>query len=154
MLDDDHLPGEQRRGRDRRCRRVYVFRDKRTGFDRRVRHGDGNIGVVESALMGLRDSPSVLWMLLFAINILNLADFAFTLNVLSAGGGEANPVMRGLFALGPVWAGIFKVAAVGLASWLMWRCRRFRCALKVTVIMAALFAAVLGYHLYGLVAFD
>ncbi len=110
--------------------------------------------MLESALIGLRDSPGVVVMLLLAINIVNLADFILTLNVLASGGGEANPLMRGLFNLGPVWAGIFKILAVGTASWLLWRCRRFRCVLKVAIVTAALFAVVLGYHIYGLVAFS
>jgi hypothetical protein len=154
MNDDHQLPGDRRRGCDRRCRRVYIFRDRRTGFDRRARGANVGIGVLESALIGLRDSPGLLGVLLVVINIFNLFDFTLTLNVLSSGGGEANPLMRGLFDLGPVWAGVFKFLAVGTASWLMWRCRRFRCALKVAVITAALFTAVLGYQVFGLVVLN
>jgi hypothetical protein len=110
--------------------------------------------VLQSALIGLRDSPNILVALLLVINIFNLIDFSLTVNVLNSGGGEANPVMRSLFALGPVWAGIFKVLAVGGATWLVWRCRRFRCVLKVTIVVAVLFAVVLVYHIFGLVVFN
>jgi hypothetical protein len=74
------------------------------------------------------------------------------MNVLSKGGGEANPIMRSLFAMDPLYAGIFKMVAVFFTSWLTGRCRRFRSGLQVTIILLALFAAVICYHLYGLVA--
>ena len=41
------------------------------------------------------------FVLLLAVNVLNLADFLLTLNVLAHGGGEANPILRSLFALRP-----------------------------------------------------
>ncbi len=65
------------------------------------------------------------------VNALNLADFLLTMNVLSHGGGEANPIMRSLFAMDPLYAGIFKMVAVFFTSWLTWRCRRFRSGLQV-----------------------
>ena len=87
------------------------------------------------------------------VNALNLADFFLTMNVLAKGGGEANPVLRSLFALDPLYAGIFKVLAVFFLSWLVWRCRRYRSGLEVSLIMLAVFFGVICYHIFGLVAY-
>jgi hypothetical protein len=147
--------GDDRRAGDRRSQRTHVFRDKRSGFDRRgSAQGGGVAAILQNALLGLRARPGVLWTLLAAVNVLNVADFTLTLNVLGAGGGEANPLMRSLFALSPVWAGVFKVLAVLLASLLVWRFKRYRAALLTALVMVAVFAGVLLYHICGLVFFD
>jgi hypothetical protein len=143
----------QRRKRDRRQRRFsLVLRERRTGFDRRGREGANRISVAyERLLLALRDRPRLLFALLVAVNILNLADFLLTMRVLAEGGGEANPILRSLFAMDPLYAGLFKLVAVFLTSWLAWRCRRFRSGLEAAIIMLALFAAVICYHIFGLV---
>jgi hypothetical protein len=144
-----------RRGGDRRGRRFsFVVRERRSGFDRRGPAPAGPASTaLESVLTGLRDRPSALWVLLITVNALNLVDFALTLNVLALGGGEANPIMRSLFALNPVYAGAFKVVAVLLCTWLVWRFRRFRSALGAALLMVTIFAAVFFYHVIGLAAF-
>jgi hypothetical protein len=143
-----------RRCADRRQRRCnFVLHERRSGFDRRI-HGSGRtkVAVLENALIGLRDRPRAVWVILAVVNTLNLADFLLTLNVLSRGGGEANPIMRSLFNMGTPWAGTFKMLAVFTATFLIWRCRRFRCALITSLILASVFSAVLFYHLYGIAA--
>ena len=105
-----------------------------------------------NVIVGLRDRRSTLWVVLAAVNLLNIADFAFTLNVLALGGGEANPLMRSLFEAGPVYAGTFKLVAVLVTTWLIWRFRRFRRALEAALVMVAIFSAVFFYHLFGLAA--
>lgn len=144
---------EQRTG-DRRCSRWnFVLRERRTGFDRRCLTDAGVVTQgFEGALTGLRDRPRALWVVLAVVNTLNIADFVLTLNVLAAGGGEANPIMRSLFHLSPIWAGVFKLVAVLLATALVWRCRRFRSALVAALLMLAVFIAVLFYHMVGLAA--
>lgn len=107
----------------------------------------------ENALLRLRDRPGRLLLILAAVNVFNLADFLLTLNVLESGGEEANPIMRGLFGMGPLWAGLFKVVAVLVASLLVWRCRSFRDALAVALAMLAIFTVVLVYHVAGLLAY-
>jgi hypothetical protein len=92
--------------------------------------------------------------MLFAVNALNLADFLLTLNVLAGGGGEANPILRSLFELDPLYAGIFKVVAVFFTSWLAWRCRRYRSGLEASLILLAVFSAVICYHIFGLVVYS
>jgi hypothetical protein len=91
-------------------------------------------------------------MLLLTVNLLNVADFWLTLRVLGNGGGEVNPIMRSLFDVGPVWAGLFKMAAIVLTSLLVWRCRSYRMALAAALTMLAIFTAVTFYHIVGLAA--
>ena len=85
--------------------------------------------VVHQTLVHLRDNPRTLQVLLVVVNALNLTDFGLTLNALANGASEANPVMASLFKVGPLWAGIFKTAAVLVATALVWECRRYRKAL-------------------------
>ena len=99
----------------------------------------------------MRDRPRLLFVLLLGVNVLNLADFLLTLNVLARGGGEANPILRSLFAMDPLYAGGFKLVAVLLTCWLAWRCRRFRSGLEAAVIMLVLFTVVICYHIFGLI---
>jgi hypothetical protein len=142
---------EERRCADRRTSRSHVFRDKRTGFDRRACGDERRTrDLVRGVLLGLRDSPRTLVALLLVVNALNLIDFALTLNALALGADEANPVMATLFEAGPAWAGVFKVAAVALASLLVWEWKRYRKALIAAVMMLAVFAAVFIYHIVGL----
>jgi Domain of unknown function (DUF5658) len=146
---------ETRRASDRRRRRFsFVIRERRSGFDRREKPGAGRVSLVfERSLLGLRDRPRLVLSLLVLVNLLNLADFLLTLNVLADGGGEANPILKSLFAADPLYAGLFKLAAVLLTSWLAWRCRRYRSGLEAALVMLAVFGLVICYHIYGLVAY-
>jgi hypothetical protein len=146
-------PAEDRRCEDRRRGRRYVFRDQRTGFDRRETRGDGAAGLLHGTVVALRDNPGTLRVLLIAVNALNLTDFLLTLNALHIGAAEANPIMRSLFETSPVWAGIFKTLSVLLASALVWQCRRYRKALVVALGMLVLFIGVFVYHMLGLALF-
>jgi hypothetical protein len=152
---DSDSRSDKRCGGERRGRRFsFVVRERRSGFDRRGPASAGPATVFfESALTGLRERPGTLWVLLVTVNALNLVDFALTLNVLALGGGEANPIMRSLFSLNPVYAGAFKLVAVLLCTWLVWRFRRFRSALGAALLMVAIFTAVFFYHIIGLAAF-
>jgi hypothetical protein len=140
----------ERRADDRRCRREYVFRDKRSGFDRRQQDVPGVRGFFHQTLVHLRDNPRTLQVVLLIVNALNLTDFGLTLNALANGASEANPVMASLFKLGPLWAGVFKTAAVLVATALVWECRRYRKALLAAVAMLMVFAAIFVYHMVGI----
>jgi hypothetical protein len=148
---------EERRKDDRRQRLFsVVLHERRSGFERRRPASSSNrvLATVDALLLGLRARPRLIFGILVAVNALNLADFLLTLNVLSEGGGEANPILRSLFALNPLYAGVFKVFAVFVTSWLAWRCRRFRSGLLASLILVAVFAAVILYHLYGLAVYS
>jgi hypothetical protein len=140
----------ERRADERRCRREYVFRDKRSGFDRRHRPLEGVRGVTHRTLVALRDKPRALLVLLVVVNALNLTDFALTLNALSRGATEANPVMATLFNASPIWAGVFKTFAIFVATAMVWESRRYRKALVAAIAMLLVFAAIFIYHMVGL----
>lgn len=148
-MDEGHDPQvDRRQGGDRRRRRRYRFHDRRSGFDRRV--NGVKMGVLRRTLFALRDRPRALRLLLVAVNVLNVADFALTLGVLHSGGREANPVMRSLLALSPLWAGVFKLVAVLAASLLVWQNRYYRKALIAGLCMLVVFAALFVYDVFGL----
>ena len=148
----DFTSVDRRAGDRRRRRSGFVLHEKRTGFDRRVSSSNGAVGAVSNnTLVGLRDRPRLLGVLLLAVNALNVADLVLTLRVLDGGGREANPLMRSLLALGPVWAGLFKIGAVFLVSLVLWRWRRFRDALTAVLAVLLIFAAVILYHICGIV---
>jgi hypothetical protein len=151
----DAESNERRQG-DRRQRRVsLVWSERRSGFDRRAPASAGWVNTAfESVLAGLRDSPATVRILLVTVNMLNLADFALTMNALAIGGREENPIMRSLFDLNPAYAGLFKVVVVLAASLVIWRFRRFRSALQITLVMLVVFMGVFFYHILGLIAFS
>ena len=101
-------------------------------------------------LIALRDRPPALRRLLIAVNLLNLADFSLTLIALESGGREANPLLRQLFALSPLWAGVFKLVAVLAATLLVWQSRRYRKALIAGLCMLVVFGGLLLYHIFAL----
>lgn len=103
--------------------------------------------------MGLRDSPAAVRVLLLTVNVLNLADFALTMNALAMGGGEANPIMRSLFDFNPVYAGIYKILVILAVSLVIWRFRRCRSALQIALALVVVFLGVFFYHILGLIAF-
>jgi hypothetical protein len=144
-----------RREEDRRKSRAsFVWRERRTGFDRRVPAGGGAVGVkIDDLLRALRDRPQATAILLVVVNVLNLLDFGLTLNYLAHGGGEANPVMRSLFNVGPLSAGIFKFGAVLLVTALVWRYRRFRSGLAAAVAILLLYVLIIVYHIFGITLF-
>jgi hypothetical protein len=139
-----------RRYDERRCSQTYVFRDRRSGFDRRHQPRGPVARFLHDTLVALRDNPSALRVLLVLVNALNLIDFGLTLNALSIGASEANPVMASLFDVSPVWAGVFKVVAILVATAIVWECRRYRKALAAAIVMLFIFAAVFIYHMVGL----
>jgi hypothetical protein len=149
MRDETEWWTRDRRRGDRRRHRRYTFKDQRSGFDRRGPK-EYRAGVLQNALAGLREQPRTLWWLLAAVNVLNIADYVLTLNALSHGFAEGNPVMGLLFDMNPALAGIFKTLAVLLASLLTWQLKRYRKALVVAIGMLVVFAGVFAWHLCGL----
>jgi hypothetical protein len=149
MDEGSHQPqypqAERRKGGDRRRRRKYRFHDRRSGFERRV--NGVQMGLLKGILYALRDRPRALAGVVVAANALSLADFLVTLLVLDHGGREANPVLRSLLELSPLWAGIFKVVLVLAASLLVWANRYYRKALIAGLWILVVFACVVIYDL-------
>ncbi len=128
---------------ERRTQARFVWRERRSGFDRR-RHGP-----VVKRLLELRDSPIALLSLLAAVNVLNLLDQLATTRALAAGFGEANPVMAGLISFDPRLAAIVKITAIAGVSGGVWALRRYKVILEVGVLMLLVFTAVLLIHFAG-----
>lgn len=150
MKECPEWPDYERRHIERRCQHRYVFLDRRTGFDRRRRPRAAMSRLAYDTLLALRDNPVALRVLLVVVNALNLIDFGLTLNALSLGASEANPLMATLLDVSPVWAGIFKAVAVVVATAIVWGCRRYRKALVAAVFMVLVFSGVFVYHIVGL----
>ena len=128
-----------------------VLHERRTGFDRRGSVSGGAVAAgFDGVLRGLRDSPGYLGIVLITVNLLNVVDFLFTLNALAMGASEANPVMKSLFNMDPLYAGIFKFVAIFAVTLVMWRCRRYRSALQAALLVLAVFTLVFVYHIVGI----
>jgi len=146
MVSQPQPPSADRRsGIDRRGGFGYRFLDRRTAFDRRRR----------SLILGtLRDSPWVLASVLIATNVMSLIDGLLTAAEVSNGlATEANPVLAPLFASNPYAAVALKSGVVAVVTYIIWRSRRYRIVLSVSVVALAVFTAVVAYHLgalYGL----
>ncbi|MCP4248799.1 MAG: hypothetical protein GY778_17280, partial [bacterium] len=70
-----------------------------------------------------------------------------TIRALRRGASEANPILSVLFDYSPAVAGSFKLL-VGLGVvWVIWRMRRYRRILEVSLLALAGFGAVLAYQL-------
>ena len=137
------VTGSDRRGRDRRVRTVSLrYSERRTGFDRRAtRH--------QSALTSYRREPGAIAAVLGLILALNATDLVLTVRALGRGTGEANPLMAWLFEQHMGLAATFKLA-VGLAvTAAIWRLRRYRRVLELSIVLAALFGLVHSYHMIG-----
>ena len=138
------VTGSDRGGGERRVRTVSLrYPEKRTGFDRRA------TSRYQSALTAYRRQPGAIAAVLGLILALNAADLILTVRALGRGTGEANPLMAWLFDQHAVLAAIFKLA-VGLAvTAVIWRLRRYRRVLELSIVLTALFGLVLSYHLVG-----
>lgn len=129
---------ERRSGKDRRVARHYRFHNRRTGFDRR-KH--------PVVLEVLRDSRWALVALLVLLNLMSLLDGLLTAAELSTGiAREGNPLFLGLIGASPLLAAGFKVVVPVLVSVVLWRWRRYRVMLVLTLATLALYAMVLAYH--------
>jgi len=99
----------------------------------------------------MRDQPWLLLGVLVAVNVLSLVDGLLTAAELQSGiASEANPVLARIFATSPYAALLFKVVLIALVSLVIWRQRRYRIVLVVSLAALALFTAVVAYHLGNL----
>jgi hypothetical protein len=144
----------ERRSVDRRLSRRFVVRERRSGFDRRLPRRATAVGsAIDSSLVYLRDNASVVFAVLATANLLSILDLVFTLRALQHGAQEGNPLMKALFDWDPAVAAGVKVGIILALSLLIWRMRRYRLVLQVAVFALVVFAAIVAYHIYGLIAF-
>lgn len=126
-----------------------MWRERRTGFDRR-QTGSSRIGSAwDDALLHLRDNPLTFLLLLALANLLSLLDLMLTLRALELGAVEANPLMRVLIADDPAAAAAVKIGLVAGVSALVFALRRYRLMIKVGLLTLALFAIIVAYHFFG-----
>ncbi len=129
---------DRRNGSRRTVRARFRYPERRTGFDRRAAGG---------VVAWYRDQPSLIAAALAGLFLLNLMDLLLTLRALEQGAREANPLMAALFDISPAVAGATKLL-IGLGVVLViWRMRRYRRILEVSLVALAGFSAILAYQL-------
>ena len=140
-MSNDITP-EHRSTDDRRQRRKFRFVDRRSGFDRRRDYPV--LGVV-------RDNDWIVLGILVLLNLLSLFDGLLTSAELAFGiASEGNPVLGALHQASP-WAAIaVKVGAILVVSVIIWRARRVRIILGLSLVSLAVFSALIAYHLGSL----
>jgi hypothetical protein len=140
------------RGPDRRrAQRLFVWNERRTGFDRRLRSRSWAGMQVDAALVYLRDHPVSLAALLLLGNLLSLTDLLLTWSSLALGAAEVNPLMHYLIALQPASAAAAKLAVIAAASLAIWWFRRYRTVLAIAVSLSTFYCCVVLYELVGFV---
>lgn len=116
--------------------------ERRSGFDRRHRY---------PVLGRVKDEPAALAVLLSAFVVLSVLDLQFTTHSLGAGVAvEGNPVMASLFMTHPAAAAAFKLGTTLAVAAAIWRFRRYRHVLGVSVLAFGLYSALALYHMLGL----
>jgi len=139
------------RGRDRRQTRRFVFRERRSGFERRWTRRRTPFGdALDASLAYLRDRRGALVAILALANLLSLLDLWFTSIALRLGVAEANPFMRYFFEASVAQAAVVKCSLVCAASLGIWALRRHRPALMAALFFLALYGAVALYEIVGL----
>jgi len=88
---------------------------------------------------------------LVGVLVLILVDTVSTLYIISRGGGEANPIMRWMLNLGPLWFVLVKIGSALVAFLLLAVHRFFRVARTLTTLVLAAYGALVLYHLILLI---
>jgi hypothetical protein len=137
-----------RRGAERRRHYRLTFPERRTGFERR-RPASGTIRAgYHRTLEAYRKNPRTLVLVLAMFNLLNLADLMLTYRSLIVGATEVNPIMKALFDIHPVWAGMVKMSVGMIVSEAIWALRRYRSALVLSIGITVGMALLFAYHLF------
>lgn len=143
----------ERRQNDRRQAKRFVWRERRSGFDRRQQlPRNAAERVFADTLAQLRARPDLVILVILTINLLSAVDAVLTLNALSLGAQEANPLLRTLMERDPtlwIWA---KTAMVAVLSFALWALRRYRMGLIAALFGLGAFTATLMWHIVGSIA--
>ena len=133
------MTAERRTGPERRRRGLALrIPDRRTGFDRRSPGG---------LLAWYRDHPTLVAASLVAIVLFNLADYLLTVEALERGAREVNPIMAALFERDPHMALVFKLATASGVVLVLWRLRRYRRMLGVSLVALGGFGMLVAYQI-------
>ncbi len=109
---------------------------------------------VDDFVNEIQESDFTFALVLLFMIALNLADFAFTSRTLGLGYKELNPIMKFLFLVDPVAAGVFKMALVASLSALAWALRHHRQMVVATLFAVGVYLDLLVYHLVGSLLFN
>ncbi len=128
----------ERRATERRTSRTWFrYPERRTGFDRRG---------VPGVIAWYRDHPRAIAATLVTVMLLNLGDLLLTIRALGRGASEINPIMAALFDSSPALASAVKLLVGAGVVLVIWRMRRYRRILEVSLVALAGFGAVLAYQ--------
>lgn len=127
---------------DRRRSGLSVqLRERRSGFDRRLRH---------PVLGFFRDRPGWFAAVIVCTIALSATDMVLTLRALGLGAIEGNPIMSSLLDFSPVAAVCFKgfvTLVVASTLWLMRGCRR---VILTGLLGLVAYSALIAYQLTNL----
>jgi hypothetical protein len=135
---------------DRRQKRRFVVRERRSGFDRRARVRPGPLRWYDALLESLRERPGRVLALLALGNAFSVVDVFMTFALLRLGYVEGNPLLAHLMQESPVQAALVKAALIASASVAIWLLRRHRSALQAAVFLVAVYGLVVTYELAAL----
>ena len=135
-----------RRG-DRRIHRTPLhFPERRSGFDRRLPQAGRWRRYYDETLRSYRANETRFLLVLATIVVFNYVDYLLTVRVLRAGGAELNPLMAWAFEIGPTFAAVAKLGTVGVAVVVLLMLRRYRRTLEASLILLAVYTALMFYH--------
>lgn len=139
--------GYVERGPDRRVRNASVhYPERRLGFDRRRPPKDTWRGRYYRFLDRYRGDNDTIAAALLVFVVLNIVDLLLTLQALSKGAVEINPVMAWLFDLDPTVAALFKLVIGMCIALAVWAARRYRKILETSLLLVVVMTVVLMYH--------
>ena len=137
----------ERIGLERRQRRRFVFRERRSGFQRRRRQRPSPAAAaLDTLLVYLRENASALIVVLVVANLLNLFDLVFTLHLLRLGATEGTPLMGQLLAVGPAQTAVVKLVLMAGVSGLIWSLRRYRLSLLAALFALGVYGSIVLYE--------
>ena len=93
-----------------------------------------------------RENRAAFLLVLATIVVFNYIDLLLTIRALELGATEVNPVMARLFAIGPVFATVFKLGIGSAAVLLLLAFGRFRRVLETSLVLLGAFSLLMGYH--------
>lgn len=135
------VSSDRRSGGDRRREPTRLFRERRSGFDRRE-PAPGWLKIMTA----YRRNTRLVWLVLALITALNLGDIVFTQVALAGGAVEGNPFLAPLIESNFMLATILKSVVVGVVVSMIWAARRYRIVLEFSLVVLAIFASVFVYH--------
>lgn len=138
-----------KRGSDRRIRDRLYYPERRRGFERRRPARGTWRSRYHTWLDRYRRDRDTIAAVILVFVLLNLVDLLLTVQALSMGAIEGNPVMAYLFAVDPTLAALFKVVVSAGIALALWSARRYRRILEASVMMVGVMTVVLLYHGYN-----